>query len=139
MKDTTAQGDIAEWQVAAALIRDGRKLLRPVSGAARYDLVVDNQDGTFTRIQCKAGRLRNGRIEFRVYSMSGHRGTRGRTYSGQIDAFGVYCPSTGESYLVPMTELAGHARAACLRVAVAKNGQSKRIRLARDYVIGRLS
>lgn len=136
MKDTSLRGDVAEWQVAAALIHDGRKVLRPVSGAARYDLVVDNEDGTFTRIQCKSGLLRHGRIEFRVYSMSGHRGTRRRTYSGQVDAFGVYCPGTRRSYLVPMSELSGNSGVACLRVTPARNGQLKRTRTAERYVIG---
>lgn len=135
MKDTTLSGDIAEWQVAAALVRVGKRLLRPVSGASRYDLVIDNEDGTFTRVQCKAGRLRNGRIEFRVYSMSGHRGTRGRRYDGQVDAFGIYCPGTRKSYLVPMADLAGHVGAACLRVDPARNGQIKRTRQAVDFVI----
>lgn len=136
MKDTTSRGDLAEWQVAAALIQTGRRLLHPLSSASRYDLAIDNEDGSIMRIQCKTGVFRNGRIEFRVYSMSGHRGTRGRTYQGQIDAFGVYCPQTRESYLIPMSDLAGHSGAACLRVSPARNGQVKRTRLARDYLIG---
>lgn len=135
MKDTTSRGDLAEWEVAAALIRDGRKLLRPMSSASRYDLAIDN-DGSFIRIQCKTGILREGRIEFRLYSMSGHRGTRGKTYEGQIDAFGVYCPQTRRAYLVPISELSGHSGSACLRISPARNGQVNGIRLARDFVIG---
>jgi hypothetical protein len=38
LKDTTSRGDIAEFQVVAA----------------RYDLLIDNADGTFTRVQCKS-------------------------------------------------------------------------------------
>ena len=48
VKDTTSRGDIAEMQVAAALVRAGKKLLRPLSSATRYDLLIDNEDGTFT-------------------------------------------------------------------------------------------
>ena len=72
MKDTTSRGDIAELQIAAALVRHGKRLLRPLSSASRYDLLIDNENGTFTRVQCKSGVLRNGCVLFRVYSMSGH-------------------------------------------------------------------
>lgn len=136
-KDTTSVGDIAEWQVATALIEAGKKLLRPLSTASRYDLAIDNGDGSVTRVQCKTGILRDGRIIFRVYSMSGHRGTIAKTYEGQVDAFGVYCPQTRQSYLVPMSGFAPNAGSLCLRVAPAKNGQAKRVRLASDYVIDR--
>lgn len=110
-------------------------MLRPMSSATRYDLVVDNEDGTFTRIQCKSERLRNGRIEFRLYSVSGHN-TRKNGYRGQIDAFGVYCPETGISYLVPMKALGGCTTVAALRTAPAKNGQLRRTRSAAGFTIG---
>jgi len=101
--------------------------------ATRYDLVIDD-DGRFTRVQCKMGILRCGRVEFRTYSVSGHRTAR-VNYRGQIDAFGVYCPETGEAYLVPMEAVANCGAVASLRVAPAKNGQSERVRMAVDYVI----
>lgn len=134
-QQTTGLGDEAELAVALALVRSGKKLLRPLSSASRYDLLIDNEDGTFVRVQCKAGRLRNGRIEFRLYSMSGHRGTTGMPYLGQVDAFGVYCRQTLRVYLVPMSELSGRRGAACLRVAPTRNGQRRRIRSAAAYLI----
>ena len=99
VRDTTSRGDVAELQIAAALIRQGKRLLRPLSSASRYDLLIDNQDGTFTRVQCKSGVLRNGCVVFRVYSVSGHD-TRAKGYVGQVDAFGVYCADTSATYLV---------------------------------------
>jgi hypothetical protein len=118
-----------------ALVQCGRRLLRPMSSATRYDLVIDNDDGTFTRVQCKMGVLRWGRVEFRTYSVSGHR-TERVNYGGQIDAFGVYCPETGRAYLVPMEAVARCGAVASLRVAPARNGQSHGVRMASDYVIG---
>lgn len=135
MKDTTSRGDLAEWKVATALIESGKKVLRPVSSASRYDLVIDNEDGTFTRIQCKSGVLRDGRVMFRLYSMSGHRGTVGRDYAGQVDAFGIYCPQNRQAYLVPMADIADKRGASCLRVEPARNGQRKRTRPAERYLI----
>lgn len=136
MKDTTSLGDLAEWKVATALMESGKKVLRPVSNASRYDLVIDNGDGTFTRVQCKTGILRDGRVAFRLYSMSGHRGTIGRDYAGQVDAFGIYCPQNRQAYLVPMADIADRRGASCLRIQPARNGQLKRTRRAERYLIG---
>lgn len=106
-----------------------------MSSATRYDLVVDNEDGTFTRIQCKTGTLRNGSVEFRLYSVSGHS-TKQNGYSGQIDAFGVYCPQTGAAYLVPMNVVAHCGTLAALRTAPAKDRQRQRTRSAEAFRIG---
>ena len=134
MKDTTTRGDIAESQVAAALIRQGRKLLRPLSSASRYDLLIDNEDGTFTRIQCKSGVLRKGCVLFRVYSVSGHD-TRAKGYRGQVDAFGVYCSGTSASYLVPAEAIANCEHFVALRVEPTRNGQRRGVRAAAEFVI----
>lgn len=128
-------GDTAEFAVLLALVRDGRRVLRPMSSAARYDLVLDNEDGTFIRIQCKCGTLRNGRIEVRVYSVSGHT-TKGKGYAGEVDAFGVYCPQTGDAYLVPMNAVSGCSTLVALRVDPAKNRQRRRTRSAEQFRIG---
>lgn len=135
-RDTTGRGDTAEFAVLLALARDGRRVLRPMSSATRYDLVLDNEDGTFTRIQCKCGTLRSGCIEFRVYSVSGHS-TKGKGYSGEVDAFGVYCPQTGDAYLVPMAAVSGCGTLAALGLEPAKNGQRRRTRSAAPFRIGR--
>jgi hypothetical protein len=39
----------------AALLRRGKKVLMPFSDNCRYDIVVE-ENGSFTRIQCKTGR-----------------------------------------------------------------------------------
>lgn len=136
MRDTTATGDVAEWQVAAALVRQGRKLLRPLSSATRYDFLIDHEDGTFTRVQCKSGVLRNGCVVFRMYSVSGHN-TRSRGYSGQVDAFGVFCHATNAAYLVPIKALGDCGNMASLRVAPTRNGQTLGVRDAATFELGR--
>lgn len=134
-RNTTASGDVAELEIAAALARDGRKLLRPMSSASRYDLVVDNDDGTFTRIQCKTARTIGGRLEFRLYSISGHTPLK-KGYSGQVDAFGVYCRESRRTFLVPVGAIDRCATTACLRVEPPRNGQRRGIRAAVDFEIG---
>lgn len=134
MKDTTTIGDVTEMEVATALVRKGKKLLRPLSAATRYDLVIDNEDGTFVRVQCKTGRLREGRVEFRLYSVSGHR-TQGVGYRGQVDAYGVYCPQIDAIYLVPVTAISACGAIATLRVDPARNGQTRGVRQAAEFTI----
>jgi len=133
-RNTSRTGDLTELEVALALTRAGHRVLQPLSAASRYDLAIDNEDGTLTRVQCKTGVLRDGRIIFRVYSVSGHRST-GRTYQGQVDAFGVYCEATGSSYLVPLSVVPEYRVMVCLRVSPAKNGQRVGIRRADDFVV----
>jgi len=134
VKDTTSRGDIAELQIAAALVRHGKRLLRPLSSASRYDLLIDNDNGTFTRVQCKSGVLRNGCVLFRVYSVSGHD-ARAKGYRGQVDAFGVYCPDTKGSYLVPIEAIATCEHVVALRVEPTRNGQRRGVRSAAEFVI----
>jgi len=107
-----------------------------VSTGLRYDLAIDNGDGTVVRVQCKTGVLARGRIVFRVCSTDARR-HQGVPYHGEVDAFGVFCPQTRATYLVPMSAVGSCATMGCLRVDRPKNGQSKRIRYAADFEIGR--
>lgn len=134
MPDTTAKGDLGELEVIIALTRAGRRLLRPLSAAARYDVAIDNGDGTIVRVQCKTGRLKSGRIIFRVCSTDARR-PRGVSYHGEVDAFGVYCPETRLVYLVPMPAISDCATMSALRVDAARNSQTKRVRYAADFEV----
>ena len=120
-------------EIATALMRVGLTVLRPLA-AGRYDLAIDAGGGAFRRVQCKTGILRGGRVLFRVCSADARR-PLGVSYKGQIDAFGVYCPQNSTAYLVPIAAVAGLGIVASLRVDASRNGQSKRVRYARDYEI----
>ena len=135
-RNTSWTGDLTELEVALALTRAGHHVLRPLSAASRYDLAIDNHDGTLTRVQCKAGSLKNGRIVFRVYSVSGHRAD-GKPYQGQADAFGVYCEATKQTFPVPFTSIPEHRVMVSLRITPARNGQRLGVRVADDFLIGR--
>lgn len=137
MRNTTALGDRSELEVAAALTRSGRNVLRPLSAGLRYDLAVDNGDGTITRIQCKTGLLKDGAVYFRAYNCDARR-PNGVPYRGQVEAFGVFCPQTGCVYLVPFTVLASVSTAR-LRIDAARNGQVKGVLFAQDFVLGSAS
>ena len=127
MKYPTGRGDITEIHVAAALMRAGRTVLRPISAGLRYDLLIDHVDG-------KTGRLKDGFLTCRVRSFDARR-PNGVSYRGQIESFGVFCPDSGRTYLVPMTALTASDSTARLRVRPARNGQRTGIRLAEDFEI----
>ena len=50
MKDTTSVGDLTELEVATALMRTRKRVLRPLSAGLRYDRAIDNGDGTVVRV-----------------------------------------------------------------------------------------
>ena len=104
-----------------------------MSAGLRYDLAVDNRDGTITRIQCKTGILKSGAVYFRAYNADARR-PNGVPYRGQVEAFGVFCPQTGRVYIVPLAALASVSTAR-LRIGAAKNGQLKGVLFAQDFVL----
>ena len=108
--------------ITASLLKARFTVLKPLSDGARFDLAIE-RDGTFKRIQCKTGRLKNGTIRFRLNSVTAG-GRRRRNYKGDADLFGVYCPENGKSYLLPVDALGDHQ--ATIRIAPAKNNQATR-------------
>jgi hypothetical protein len=134
VRDTTGRGDVTEIQVAAALMRAGRRVLRPISGGLRYDLLIENIDGSFWRVQCKTGQLKDGYVVFRLRNADARR-PNGVSYRGQVECFGVFCPDNGRTYLIPMTALTTSDSTARLRLRPAKNGQRSGVRFAAEFEI----
>jgi hypothetical protein len=57
------------------------------------------------------------------------------SYLGEVDAFAVYCPETGDVYLVPIEDI--NTQQVCtLRLDPAKNNQTRRVRWAAQYLVG---
>ncbi|MGH9198272.1 MAG: group I intron-associated PD-(D/E)XK endonuclease, partial [Acidimicrobiia bacterium] len=132
-------GDASQAMVLGRLVQAGRTVLVPFGENTRYDYVIEEKDGSFTRVQVKTGRLRKGAIVFATCSTSYHHpNNRGMVaykhcYRGQADLFGVYCPETDAIYLVPVSEVG--TTTAALRVESTRNNQSKKIRWASDYEV----
>ena len=130
--NTKDKGDVTEAMVLAQLVKDGIPVLTPFGDNQRYDLVAETEPGVFVRIQCKTGRLRDGVVSFSTCSSSLHRGGVAKSYHGEADAFGVYCPDNDKVYIVPVNETGN--KKGTLRVTLTKNNQSKLVRLASTYV-----
>ena len=132
LRDTKKIGDYSELAVMAALIKAGYRIAIPFGENHRYDLIAD-RDGTLFRVQVKTGRLRGGVIKFNCYSVNVRRAKPGlRTYVGEIEAFGVYCPELDEVYFIPANDVVD-LKKPCLRLNGTRNGQAKRLRWAAQY------
>ena len=124
------KGDITETQILARLVRLGYKVLIPWGDNSRYDLVID-EEGKFSRIQCKTGRLRNGCVLYNTSSVNREGIKTG--YENQAEFFGVYCKEIDKCYLVPVK---GSPKGyASIRINKTKSNQKKKIKWAKDYEI----
>ena len=133
-------GERSEAIIMAKLLEVGYGVLTPFGDNRRYDLVIEDADGNFYRIQCKTGWVENdgAYIQFKTASSYYHtkagRTSHGRRdYRGQIDYFAVYCPQTRRTYLVPIE----HASSSYmnLRLLPTKNNQEMGVKWAKDYEI----
>lgn len=131
-------GERSEAIIIAKLLEVGYGVLTPFGENKRYDLVIEDADGNFYRIQCKTGWLENegAYIVFATSSMyyrvkDGRAGHGRKDYRGQIDYFAVYSPDTKKVYLVPIDHVGKST--AYLRLVETANNQKKGVRWARDY------
>ena len=133
-----ALGERSQAIIIFRLLEAGYNVLTPYGDNMRYDLVIEDADGQFWRVQCKTGWIEEDGALIEFATASSYYHTRaGRTehgrkdYRGQIEYFAVYCPDTAKVYLVPIDHVG--TTNAKLRLVPAKNKQEKHIRWAKDY------
>ena len=141
-KHSKARGELSEAIIIARLLEAGYGVLTPFGDSARYDLVIEDADSKFWRIQYKTAwaELDGAIIKFNAVSNHYHYGSREqksvnrkRDYQGQIDYFAAYSPDTGKTYLLPVAHV-GTIQVS-LRLTPTKNNQDKNIKWAKDYEI----
>lgn len=131
--DPNHKGNVAEAAIAAAAIKLGLDVLKPLTEHGRYDLVFD-LGGRLIRVQCKWAPLRGDVV---VVNLAGYRYTaQGQvrsTYSAdEVDVIAAYCEELDRSYLLPI-ELVGGMHALQLRLKPPRNGQRAALNWATDY------
>lgn len=131
-RDTKSVGDLSEAMVLHAFVRLGYPVSIPWGENHRYDLIAEI-DNALVKVQVKTGRLRLGSVLFNAHSSHAHRNGGSRSYRGDADYFGVYCPDVQRVFLVPVGDVT--ERLGCLRWERAKNSQSRKIRWADPYVL----
>ena len=134
-RHTDKSGDISEAAIVTRLLQSGYVVLSPYGKNHRYDLVIEDADGGFWRVQCKTGWLNKEHtvVVFATASSYNHTANHKgwRHYRGQIDFFAVFIEESGKTYLVPV-DIVGTTQA-MLRLSPTKNNQEKNIRWAQDY------
>jgi hypothetical protein len=130
-RSPSAVGSRTEFAVACALSNAGRRVYLPLLNAhSRVDLIYESRTGGICRVQCKTGHIEDGTVAFWTCSNTG--GVR-KTYEGDVDEFGVFCPDNGCVYLVPFADVP--SRAARLRLVPTKSGQRFGVRWANSYLL----
>jgi hypothetical protein len=133
-------GDRSTLAAMIALHQAGYVVLMPFGENTRYDLVIERLGG-FSRVQCKTGRVLRGSVTFKPASSYYHHPTPNppsKHCRGQVDFFADYCRETSGVYLVPIAD-APQNNTASLRLSPPRNNQSKHVRWAADYEIGRVA
>ncbi|HET9919077.1 MAG TPA: group I intron-associated PD-(D/E)XK endonuclease [Ktedonobacteraceae bacterium] len=131
------QGHKTEAILIEKLSELGYEVLKPLNGSLRYDLVIEDDNGQFWRIQCKTAWIekRSGVLRFHTASTGGAatRANNRQGYKGQIDYFAVYAPDLKECFLIPIDHAKGTEMR--LRLEPTKNNQKKGINYAYDYLL----
>jgi hypothetical protein len=130
-----AIGERSQVYIIARFLEVGYNVLTPYGDNRRYDLVIEDADGQFWRVQCKTGRSNGEWIAFATASSYNHtmKNKGWKHYRRQIDYFAVYCPEIRGVYLIPV-DAVGMTQAN-LRLTPPKNGQEKYVRWAKDYEV----
>ena len=132
-------GERSQAHIIARLLEVGYTVLTPYGDSSRYDLVIEDAEGQFWRVQCKTAWIENGdaSIQFAATSLR-TRSTNGKVkysragYVGQVEYFAVYSHELHKTYLIPASHI-GNATRMRLRLAPAKNNQEKGIKWAKEY------
>jgi len=108
--DKILKGDLSKAFVIAKLLKEGYKLLEPVTENSRYDLVVD-LNGQFARIQIKTIYYKN---DLQVYEMVCYSTTRRNKIHvktkytpEEVDFIIGYNLDKDEIYTFPIKDIAG--------------------------------
>jgi hypothetical protein len=125
------RGNGSEGIVLSAYVNAGFVVSIPFGTGASYDLVVDAGRRLF-KIQIKTAWLNNGCVLYKSQRRQPGVGLTRRPYrSGEVDFFAAYCPAMQAIYVVPAEN---HGVEGRLRLSPVRNGQSKFVRWAADYV-----
>jgi len=112
-------GERSQAHIIAQLLEAGYSVLAPYGDSSRYDLVIEDAEGQFWRIQCKTAWIEGGDDGYIA------------KYTGQIEYFAVYSHEQRKTYLIPANQATGNTMR--LRLAPAKNNQEKGVKWAKDY------
>src|SRR5579859_3374528 len=124
-------GERSQAHIIARLLETGYTVLTPYGDSSRYDLVIEDAEDQFWRVQCKTAWMEEGdaTIQFAATSLRS-RSTNGKVkysragYVGQVAYFAVYSHELHKTYLIPASHI-GNTTRMRLRLTPSKNNQEK--------------
>lgn len=133
-------GERSEAIIIGRLVYSGYTVLKPYGENQRYDLIIEDADKQFWRVQCKTAWLSKNRTTILFNACSNHYAytwqkntmTR-RHYRGEVEFFAIYSPDLDKVYLIPIDHVSMNQ--ATLRLMPAVNNQEKNVHWAKDYEI----
>ncbi len=133
---TQTKGEIAECQIICALLKKGCDVFRSCSENCRTDLVF-SFDNKLYKVQVKYSRYFPDRGIIIVPTRS-IKNTNSviKTYKGQVDYFGAYCPELNKCYLIPEEDIPPSGFSINIRIDPTKNKQNNKpnkIHWAEEY------
>lgn len=131
-------GERSEAIIIGKLVYSGYTVLKPYGENQRYDMVIEDAERQFWRVQCKTAWLSKDQKTIPFNSCSNHyaytwqKNTMSRKhYRGEVDYFAVYSPDKDKVYLIPVDHVG--ICSASLRLVPAKSSNQHGIRKAEDY------
>lgn len=131
MIDTNLLGTITELKCMTYFLELGYTVSVP-QNRTRYDFILDTGD-QLLKIQVKSANDTAVEGAITIQTCSQHITSTGnvrQNYQGQVDYFCTYY--NNECYLIPIQECG--SRTKNLRIVPPKNGQTKNICFAKDYI-----
>lgn len=133
-------GERSEAIIIGKLVYSGYTILKPYGENQRYDLVIEDANKRFWRVQCKTAWLSKDQKTILFNTCSNHyaytwqKNTMTRQhYRGDVEYFAVYSPDLDKVYLIPVEHVG--TSSAALRLVPTANGQGKNVHWARDYEV----
>jgi PD-(D/E)XK endonuclease len=127
------KGSIAEAEIAAAAVRHGVGVLRPLNDGLRYDLMFDLHP-RLLRVQCKWAARRGDVIV--VNARTCRRSAKGYIHgcysADEVDMIGVYCLDVDRCYLIPISYVAERPTLR-IRLGPTRNNQARGVNWAKDF------
>ena len=129
--DSKFIGNITELEVLTYITKLGYQVSIPFGDRERYDQIWDI-NGKLLRVQVKTSHSTDNAIKFSCRSSHRKEGKciNSKYTSDEIDYFATFW--NGKCYLVPVEETSTEKR---LRFEPPKNGQTKGITFAKDYLV----
>lgn len=126
------KGNLTELQCLSAFVQEGCGVSIPYGDNSKYDFIAD-VNGILLKIQVKTSSSKDeNSIKFSCRSTHVNcNGVKNERYSSkEVDFFATYWDN--QCYLIPVEECSVEKT---LRFAPPKNGQTKNISFAKDYLL----